>query len=101
MRAVLRLTSRAACRVGSSRCAAPSNLPGVREPVTPGQTGWYVDDPENLESVVTALRGVVADRPRLAAMKRTCRAVAVERYSVRAMCESYWNVFTHLVEARA
>ena len=78
-----------------------SNLPGVREPVTPGQTGWYVDDPENLESVVTALRGVVADRPRLAAMKRTCRAVAVERYSVRAMCESYWNVFTHLVEARA
>jgi glycosyltransferase involved in cell wall biosynthesis len=78
-----------------------SNLPGVREPITPGQTGWYVDDPEHLASVVTALRGVVSDRPRLAAMKETCRAVAVERYSVQTMCEAYWNVFTDLVGARA
>ena len=79
---------------------AVSNLPGVREPITPGQTGWYVDDPENVQSVVAALRQVLADRPRLAEMKATCRAVAVERYSLQAMCESYWNVFTNLVSAR-
>jgi glycosyltransferase involved in cell wall biosynthesis len=78
-----------------------SNLPGVREPITPGQTGWYVDDPEDVQSVVAALRGVLADRGRLAEMKQTCRAVAVERYSLQAMCEGYWTVFTDLVKARA
>ncbi len=78
-----------------------SNLPGVREPITPGQTGWYVDDPENVQSVVATLRRVLADRGRLPEMKRTCRAVAVERYSLQAMCEGYWNVFTDLLKARA
>ena len=33
-----------------------SNLPGVREPITPGRTGWYVDDPEDVQSVVATLR---------------------------------------------
>lgn len=77
-----------------------SDLPGVREPITPGRTGWYVADPENVESVVTTLRGVLTDRARLAEFKQACRAVAVERYSLQAMCDSYWNVFTGLVEAR-
>jgi glycosyltransferase involved in cell wall biosynthesis len=78
-----------------------SNLPGVREPIEPGRTGWYVDDPESVPSVVAALRRALADRPRLAAMKQACRAVAVERYSLQAMCEGYWNVFTDLLQARA
>ncbi len=78
-----------------------SDLPGVREPITPGRTGWHVSDPEDLTSVVRALRGVLADRDRLAEMKQTCRAVAVERYSLRAMCEGYWNVFTDLLKAPA
>ena len=77
-----------------------SDLPGVREPITPGRTGWYVQDPEDVRSVVAALRGVLADRPRLAEMKRACRATAVERYSLQAMCEGYWNVFTGLLEGR-
>jgi len=77
-----------------------SNLPGVREPITPGQTGWYVDDPEDVQSVVAALRGVLADRGRLTEMKQACRAVAVERYSLQAMCERYWTVFTELLTAR-
>ena len=76
-----------------------SDLPGVREPITPGQTGWYVEDPENLQSVVAALRRVLAERARLPEMKQACRAVAVERYSLQAMCESYWNVFTDLLRA--
>ena len=78
-----------------------SNLPGVREPITAGRTGWYVDDPEHVESVVATLRAVLADRTRLPEMKQACRAVAVERYSLQAMCESYWNVFTDLLRARA
>lgn len=75
-----------------------SNLPGVREPVDAGRTGWYVEDPEDVNSVITALRQVVADRHRLADMKRACRAVAIERYSLEAMCEGYWNLFTGLVK---
>ena len=78
-----------------------SDLPGVREPVSPGQTGWYVADPENVQSVVAALRRVLGDRERLPDMKRACRRIAVERYSHQAMCESYWKVFTNLLEARA
>jgi glycosyltransferase involved in cell wall biosynthesis len=76
-----------------------SNLPGVREPIDAGRTGWYVDDPENLESVVAALRKVLADRARLPEMKKACRAVAVERYSLEAMCDGYWKVFTDLLRS--
>jgi glycosyltransferase involved in cell wall biosynthesis len=78
-----------------------SDLPGVREPITPGETGWYVDNPENVESVVAALRRVIAARDGLPAMKRACRAVAVERYSLPAMCKNYWNVFADLVRPRS
>jgi len=78
-----------------------SDLPGVREPITQGRTGWYVDDPENVQSVVASLRRVLADRERLPEMKRACRAVAVERYSLQAMCEGYWKVFTRLLGAPA
>jgi glycosyltransferase involved in cell wall biosynthesis len=42
----------------------------------------------------------LADRPRLPEMKQACRAAAVERYSLQAMCESYWDVFTDLLRAR-
>jgi hypothetical protein len=34
-------------------------------------------------------------------MREACRAVAVERYSLQAMCEGYWTVFTDLLGARA
>jgi glycosyltransferase involved in cell wall biosynthesis len=78
-----------------------SDLPGVREPVTAGRTGWYVEDPENVDSVTAALRRVLADRSRLAEMRQACRAVAVERYSLQAMCESYWDVFTSVLGGRA
>jgi glycosyltransferase involved in cell wall biosynthesis len=77
-----------------------SNLPGVREPIDAGETGWYVDNPEDVDSVVTALRRVLADRARLDAMKQRCRVVAVERYSHQAMCDGYWRVFTGLLGAR-
>jgi glycosyltransferase involved in cell wall biosynthesis len=78
-----------------------SDLPGVREPIDAGVTGWYVDNPERVESVVAALRRVLADRDRLPEMRRACRAVAEERYSLEAMCEGYWQVFTQQAGARA
>jgi glycosyltransferase involved in cell wall biosynthesis len=78
-----------------------SDLPGVREPIDAGVTGWYVEDPESVDSVVATLRRVVADRERLPEMRRDCRAVAEERYSLETMCENYWQVFTDLVGARA
>jgi hypothetical protein len=34
-------------------------------------------------------------------MKHACRAVAVDRYSLQAMCDGYWNVFTGLLRPRA
>ena len=77
-----------------------SDLPGVREPITPGYTGWYVSDPENVQSVVATLREVLADRSRLAVMRQACRAVAQERYSLGRMCEDYWTVFTDLLRVR-
>jgi glycosyltransferase involved in cell wall biosynthesis len=77
-----------------------SNLPGVREPITPGHTGWYVDDPENVQSVVAALKRVLDERSGLAEMKRACREVTVERYSLQAMCDKYWIVFTDLLRPR-
>lgn len=78
-----------------------SDLPGVREPIDAGVTGWYVDRPEDVDSVVAALHRVLADRERLPEMRRACRAVAEERYTDDAMCESYWTVFTSLAGARA
>jgi glycosyltransferase involved in cell wall biosynthesis len=78
-----------------------SNLPGVREPIDPGRTGWYVDDPEDVQSVIAALRDVLAARARLQEMREACRATAVERYSLQAMCEQYWTVFTDLLHVPA
>jgi glycosyltransferase involved in cell wall biosynthesis len=77
-----------------------SDLPGVREPITRDLTGWLVDDPEDVDSVVRALRKVLADRSRFPEMKLACRAVARERYSSEAMCEGYWAVFTDLLRTR-
>ena len=78
-----------------------SDLPGVREPVDAGATGWYVDDPESVDSVVAALRRVLADRQRLPEMRRACRAMAEQRYSYQSMCEGYWKVFTDVVRGAA
>jgi 1,4-alpha-glucan branching enzyme len=78
-----------------------SDLPGVREPIDAGVTGWYVADPESVDSVVATLRCVLADRERLPEMRRDCRAVAEARYSLQTMCENYWQVFTDLAGARA
>jgi glycosyltransferase involved in cell wall biosynthesis len=78
-----------------------SDIPGVREPITAGLTGWYVKDPEDLPSVIAALRVVLADRAKLGAMKRAARAAAQERYSLQAMCERYWTVYTDLLKGRA
>jgi glycosyltransferase involved in cell wall biosynthesis len=75
-----------------------SDLPGVREPIDPGQTGWLVPDPESVSSVVSTLRKVLAERAALPLMRQRCRDTAIERYSLEKMCDGYWNVFTGLLK---
>lgn len=77
-----------------------SDIPGVREPIDRGVTGWYVPDPESVDSVVATLRQVLAERHRLPEMRRACRSVAESRYSLEAMCEGYWSVFVQQLRTR-
>lgn len=74
-----------------------SDLPGVREPVDPGETGFLVRDPERVEDVVATLRQLLAARPQLDAMKLAARRAAEERFSLRAMSESYFQVYCEAV----
>lgn len=74
-----------------------SNRPGVREPVTPGKTGFLVNNPESVEEVMSVLRRLLASLNSLDDMKRAARATALERYSLRAMAEGYWNVFESMM----
>jgi len=77
-----------------------SDVPGVREPILPGVTGYLVRNPENVEDVMNALRGLLADRHRLAQMKRAARLVSEEQYSLRAMAEGYWGVYQGVLDRR-
>ena len=78
-----------------------SDFPGVREPISPGSTGWYVKDPERVDSVLSTLRTVVAARGKLADMRREARSVAEEKYSLQRMGEEYWRVFSSAVRTRS
>lgn len=77
-----------------------SDLPGVREPVTAGQTGFLVRDPERVEDVIATLRQLLDARDRLPEMRLNARKKAEERYSLRAMTEGYWKVYCDLLERR-
>jgi glycosyltransferase involved in cell wall biosynthesis len=74
-----------------------SDLPGVREPVDPGKTGFLVPDPERVESVTQVLENVLGARSRLSEMKRAARKAAVARYSLEAMAEGYFEVYQRVL----
>ncbi len=78
-----------------------SNLPGVREPITPAKPDGTWRIRKTCRAWLRRCDRCSRNRDRLPEMKQACRAVAVERYSLQAMCESYWNVFTDLVRARS
>lgn len=75
-----------------------SDLPGVREPITPGETGYLVSDPENVDSVVGVLRRVLQEREKLEQMKCAARRVAEERYSLGVMAEGYYRIYRRVIE---
>jgi glycosyltransferase involved in cell wall biosynthesis len=77
-----------------------SDLPGVREPVTAGETGFLVRDPERVEDVIVALRQLLDAREKLPAMREAARRKAEERYSLKSMTEGYWKVYSEVLARR-
>jgi glycosyltransferase involved in cell wall biosynthesis len=77
-----------------------SDLPGVREPVTAGETGFLVRDPERVEDVIVALRKLLDAREKLPAMREAARRKAEERYSLKSMTEGYWKVYRDVLARR-
>jgi glycosyltransferase involved in cell wall biosynthesis len=77
-----------------------SDLPGVREPVTAGETGFLVRDPERVEDVIVALRQLLDARDKLPAMRIAARKKAEQRYSLHSMTEGYWQVYRDVLARR-
>lgn len=77
-----------------------SDLPGVREPVDAGETGFLVRNPESVEDVISVLRNVIRSQESLGRMKGAARRVAEERYSLQAMAEGYMRVYQDVLERR-
>ncbi|HLV64219.1 MAG TPA: glycosyltransferase family 4 protein [Polyangiaceae bacterium] len=78
-----------------------SDLPGVREPVTDGETGFLVPNPESVDDVIAVLRRAIAQRSRFDEMRRATRRAAEERYSLQAMAEGYFRVYQDVLARRA
>lgn len=81
-------------------CGVPcivSDLPGVREPVVAGETGFLVPDPESVPAVVQTLERLLEQRDDLVRMRQAARHSAEEKYSVRAMAEGYWRVYERVL----
>jgi len=78
-----------------------SDLPGVREPITPGETGYLVSDPEDVDSVISVLRRVLQERDKLEQMRSAARSTAEERYSLGVMAEGYYRIYRQVIERRS
>jgi glycosyltransferase involved in cell wall biosynthesis len=71
-------------------------LGGPAEIVLDGVTGWHVEGPE-VDQFAVALRRMLQDRPRWAAMGEAGRRRAQAQYTTRAMAEQFAGVVrTHL-----
>jgi glycosyltransferase involved in cell wall biosynthesis len=84
-------------------CGIPcvvSDLPGVREPIDAGVTGYHVQNPEDVSDVARTLARLIADRARLDEMKRAARQVALERFSLDALANGYWSIYRRLAHQR-
>jgi glycosyltransferase involved in cell wall biosynthesis len=77
-----------------------SDLPGVREPVVPGKTGFLVGDPENDGDVARTLRRLIHGREQLEQMGEAARRTAEAQYSLTAMAEGYWDVYRAVLGRR-
>jgi phosphatidyl-myo-inositol dimannoside synthase len=78
-----------------------SDLPGVREPIDPGKTGYLVPNPESVEDVIAVLRRLLDARAELEAMRTAARLAAEERYSLQAMADGYLRVYQRLLASRS
>jgi glycosyltransferase involved in cell wall biosynthesis len=78
-----------------------SDLPGVREPITPGETGFLVPDPESVASVTATLRQLLAERDSLPEMRRAARRAAETRFSHQVMAEAYYRIYCEVLDRRS
>jgi glycosyltransferase involved in cell wall biosynthesis len=77
-----------------------SDLPGVREPVVSGETGFLVADPKSVEDVARTLRQLIHAREHLEGMGEAARRTAEAQYSLAAMAEGYWDVYRAVLGRR-
>ena len=74
-----------------------SDLPGVREPITPGETGYLVPDPESVASVTDVLRRLLAERDSLPEMRLAARHAAETRFSHQVMADAYYRIYCQVL----
>lgn len=77
-----------------------TNVGGNPEIVRPGVTGLLVEPGEPRE-LATALGELLADPERARSMGRAGRALAEERFSLRAMVGAYCDLYREVVQGRA
>lgn len=77
-----------------------SDLPGVREPIVPGKTGFLVSNPESVEEVSKTLRQLLEARTRFEQMGEAARRSAELTYSLPVMAEGYWDIYRAVLDRR-
>ncbi len=83
-------------------CGTPvvgSAVGGIPEMVRPGLTGELVPA-QDATALGAALRALLQDHPRRAAMAANCRRIATEEYSLKLQGQRYVDLFRMIVDAR-
>ncbi len=73
-----------------------SDLGGLRELVSPGETGWLVN-PGDAGALASALDAALADTARLRSMRRLARRVFEERYTAQANYRQLMEIYSRAV----
>lgn len=74
-----------------------TDVGSVREAVVDGATGWVVP-PEDPSALAAAMRELLADRARAAAMGEHGRAIAEERFTIDATVVAYLDLYRRLLD---
>lgn len=69
---------------------------GVPDLVRPGITG-YLSEPDNVEDLCNGIVQLLEDQPLRNKMRKKCRAIALEEYTIELMVQRYSDLY-HLVK---
>ncbi|MBK1726386.1 glycosyltransferase family 4 protein [Halorhodospira neutriphila] len=75
-------------------------VPGVRETVRDGETGYLVPD-RDVDALHSRVAELLGDADRRLAMGRAARQLAEEAFDIRAIQEQYWAIYQELVGVQA